>query len=127
MSLLYWSFEYTLKSQRFEEESTLLADNKLTSKLDGSCAVHAPECEELQRLGAEGLVAIRDINKLPNDSDSLELFKETLPSPIMMQVQSDNYDPVMMRVQKLIRVFTRCWKSHLHDRGCGVFVSTGTG
>ena len=79
----------TLKSQCFEEESTLLADNKLTSQLDGRCAAQAPECEELQRLRAEGSVAICDINKVPNDSDSLELFKETLPSPIMMQVQSD--------------------------------------
>ena len=71
------------------EVETLLADNKLSSKLDGGCAVQAPECEELQGLGDEGLVAIRDINKLPNDSDNLELFKETLPSPIMMQVQSN--------------------------------------
>ena len=30
-----------------------------------------------------------DINKLPSDNDSLELFKETLPSPSLMQVQSD--------------------------------------
>ena len=60
-----------LKSQHFEGESTLLADNKLTSRLDGSCAAQAPEWEELQRLRAEGLVAIRDINKLLNDCDEL--------------------------------------------------------
>ena len=58
------------------EVETLPADNELSSKLDGGCAVQAPECEELQRLGDERLVAIRDIIKLPNDSDNLELFKE---------------------------------------------------
>ena len=42
-----------------------------------------------ERLRAEGLVSIHDINKLLMDSDSFELFKETLPSPSVMQVQSD--------------------------------------
>ena len=92
----------TLKSQCFEKESTLLADNRLTSKLDGSCAAQAPECEELQLLGAEELVAICDINKLPNDSDSLELFNETLPRPIMMQVQSDKRE-VARRARAVVR------------------------
>ena len=92
----------TLKSQLFEEESTLLADNKLTSKLDGSCAAQARECEELQRLRAEGLMATGDINKLPNDSDSLELFKETLPSLIMMEVQSDERE-VARRARAVVR------------------------
>ena len=41
------------------------------SKLDGSCAAQAREWEELQRLRAEGLVAIRDTNKLLNDWDEL--------------------------------------------------------
>ena len=60
-----------LKSQRIEGESTLLADNKLTSKLDGSCTAQAPAWEDLQRLTPEGLVAIRDINKLLIDCDEL--------------------------------------------------------
>ena len=41
------------------------------SKLDGSRAAQAPEWEELQRLRAEGLVAIRDTNKFLNDFDEL--------------------------------------------------------
>ena len=79
----------TLKLQRSKGESTLLADNKFASKLDGGCAVQAPEWEELQMLRDEELVTIHDINKLLKDSDSHELFKEILPSPSMMQVQSD--------------------------------------
>ena len=54
--------------QRLMEEilevETLPADNELSSKLDGGCAVQAPECEELQGLGDEGLVAIRDIKQV---------------------------------------------------------------
>ena len=41
------------------------------SKLDGSCAAHAREWKELRRLSDEELVAIRDTNKLLNDSDEL--------------------------------------------------------
>ena len=48
------------------------------SKLDGSCAAQAPEWEELQRLGDEELVTVRDTNKLLNDCD--ELIPEWLNS-----------------------------------------------
>ena len=40
-------------------------------KLDGTCAAQAPQWKELQRLRAEGLVAIRDTDKSLNDSDEL--------------------------------------------------------
>ena len=53
-----------LKSQRSKGESTLPADNNPTSKMDGGCAAQAPEWEDIQRLGAEGLVTTHDINKL---------------------------------------------------------------
>ena len=79
----------TLKSQRSEGESTLPASRELASKQDCGCAVQAPEWEELQRVRDEELVTIHDTNKLPNDGDNLELFKETLPSPSLMQLQSD--------------------------------------
>ena len=85
------------KSQRF----TLLADNKLAPKLDDGCAVQAPEWEELQRLRDEGSMTVHDTNKLPNASDNLELFKETFPSPIMMQVQSKR--GVTCRARAVIR------------------------
>ena len=56
--------------------------------LNGGCAVQAPEWEELERLKDENFLANYDTNKLPDDSNNLELFKETLLSPRMMQVQS---------------------------------------
>ena len=85
-------------SQRF----TLLAANKLAPKLDDGCAVQAPVSEELQRFRDEGLMTVHDTNKLPNDSDNLELFKEILLSPIMMQVQS-NKKGVACRARAVIR------------------------
>ena len=60
-----------LKSQRF----TLLADKKQASKLNGGCAVQAPEWEELQRLRDEELMTVHDTNKLPNDSDNLRVVQ----------------------------------------------------
>ena len=60
-----------LKPQLPEEESTLLADNKLTSKPDGGCAAQAPDWEQRQRVRAEELVTIHDTNKLLNDCDEL--------------------------------------------------------
>ena len=55
------SVEQKEKAETIEEQG---------SKLDGGRAAQAPEWEELQRLRAEGLVAIRD-TKLLNDSDEL--------------------------------------------------------
>ena len=60
-----------LKSQLPEGGSTLLAGNKLSSKLDGNCAAWAPEWKELRGLGDEESVTIPDINKLLNDFDEL--------------------------------------------------------
>merc|ERR1712012_90889 len=78
-----------MKSELSEAEKTLLADQELASKLTGSCAAQASEWEERQRLRAEELVAIHDTIKLLNDDDSLELFKETLPSPTLMQLRDN--------------------------------------
>merc|ERR1712136_154153 len=77
-----------MKAELSEAERTLLADKELASKLTGSCATQASEWEERQRLRAEELVAIHDTIKLLNEDDSLEMFKETLPSPTLMQVRN---------------------------------------
>ena len=53
-------------------------------------------------LEAEELVAIHDTNKLLNDNGSLELFEETLPSPSLMQLQSDKRG-VTRRARAVVR------------------------
>ena len=62
---------------RVMEENAEVEMLKVSFKLDGGCAAQAPKCEELQRLRDEEFLAIHDTNKLMDDSDSLELFKQT--------------------------------------------------
>ena len=52
--------------------------------------------------GAERLVAIHDAIKLLNDYDSLELHKDFLPSPSLMQLQSDKRG-VARRARAVVR------------------------
>ena len=87
-----------LKSQRF----TLLAEKKHAPKLNGGCAVQAPEWGELQELRDEELVTIHDTNKLPNDNENLELFKEILPGTSLTQLQSDKRG-VTRRTRAVVR------------------------
>ena len=91
---------------RVMEENTEVEMLKLTSKLDGGCAAQASEWEEPRRLRAEELVTIRDVNKLPNDSASFELFDESLPSPSVIQVQSDGRG-VVRRARAVARKSSR--------------------
>ena len=55
--------------------------------LNGICSIPTSEWER-QRLRVKELVASLDTTDLPNDDDSLALFKETRPSPTLMQVRS---------------------------------------
>ena len=73
-----------MKTELSETERIHLADRETTSKLNGSCAIQASEWEERQRVRTEELVVSHDAIQLSNDDDdSLELFKETLPSPAL--------------------------------------------
>ena len=61
-------------------------------------------------------MTVHDTNKLPNDSDNLELLEETLPCPIMMHVQS-NKRGVACRARAVIR------NSSGSSRGVGKVIS----
>merc|ERR1712136_271492 len=76
-----------LKGDLAETKNSLAADQALAAKLGLSCGSQSSEWEERQKSRAEELVAIHDTIKLLNDDDALELFKATLPSPSLVQVQ----------------------------------------
>ena len=68
------------KSEFSKEEMAILAVMELVSTLADRCTTQVSECEERQRPRAEALVAIHDAVRLLDADDSLELFKETLPT-----------------------------------------------
>merc|ERR1712136_291094 len=76
-----------LKGDLTDTQRSLAADQQLAAKLAESCGSQSSEWEERQKSRAEELVAIHDTIKLLNDDDALELFKATLPSPSLVQVQ----------------------------------------
>ena len=77
----------SLKNDVADTQRSLAADQELAAKLAESCSSQSSEWEERQKSRAEELLAIHDTIKLLNDDDALELFKATLPSPSLMQVQ----------------------------------------
>ena len=87
-----------MKSELFVAARTLFADKEMASKLTENCSTQASEWEERQRLRAEELVDIHDTIKLMNDDDSLELFKETLPSSTLMQLRDNKRGVARERV-----------------------------
>jgi predicted nucleic acid-binding Zn-ribbon protein len=69
-------------SAALEEDKAFLAD------LNKNCATKEAEWAERQKLRAQEILAIYDTIKILNDDDSLELFKKTLPSPSLLQMET---------------------------------------
>ena len=114
------------------------------SKLDGDCAAQAREWEELQRLRAEGLVTVRDTNKLLNDCElipkwfnvvkgvvdsedlPLNVFRETLLQNKILRVIKKNLVTKHLEMlseiaefkdayRKLYEQLVRCMKLGIHE------------
>ena len=126
-------FDY--KTETIEEQG---------SKLDGSRAAQAPQWEELQRLRVEGLVTIRDTNKLLNDCElipkwlnvvkdvvdsedlPLNVFRETLLQNKILRVIKKNlvtkYLEMLAEIaelkdayRKFYEQLVRCMKVGIHE------------
>jgi len=91
-----------MKNDLTEEEAALVADQKLAADLDKNCASKASEWEERKKTRADELVAIHDTIKVLNDDDALDLFKKTLPSPSLLQVQASQ-EQIRRRALALLR------------------------
>merc|ERR550537_1517765 len=67
-------------------------------ELKKSCSSKASEFEERVKARSLELVAIAETIKILNDDDALDLFKKTLPSPSLLQLENRNKD---LRAQAL--------------------------
>merc|ERR1719375_372903 len=67
-------------------------------ELKKSCATKATEYDERVKARSLELVAIAETIKILNDDDALDLFKKTLPSPSLLQLENRNKD---LRAQAL--------------------------
>jgi flagellar motility protein MotE (MotC chaperone) len=65
----------------------LKEDKVFLAELEKGCGSKKAEWEERQKLRAEEMLAIHETIKILNNDDALELFKKTLPSPTLLQVQ----------------------------------------
>merc|ERR1719387_992488 len=61
-------------------------------ELKKSCSTKATEYDERVKARSLELVAIAETIKILNDDDALDLFKKTLPSPSLLQLENRNKD-----------------------------------
>merc|ERR1719235_1428325 len=62
-----------------------------------NCKTKKQEFEAFKKLQAEELVALADTIKLLNDDDALDLFKKTLPSSSLIQMQTSSSKALRQR------------------------------
>merc|ERR1719221_1751046 len=76
-----------MKEDLSDTQDALAEDQKFLAELEKSCATKTAEWEERSKTRADELVALADTIKVLNDDDALELFKKTLPSASLIQLQ----------------------------------------
>merc|ERR1719421_326510 len=76
-----------VKEDMSDTEKGLVEDKKFLEDMDDICAKKKKEWAERCKTRQEELAALADCVKILNDDDTLELFKKTLPSASLLQVQ----------------------------------------
>merc|ERR1719454_515005 len=90
-----------------EDTQEGLGDNsKMLADLDASCKTKTAEWEERCKMRAMELAALADTIKVLNDDDALDLFKKTLPSASLLQVQVRQHE-LRQRALAKIRALAR--------------------
>jgi peptidoglycan hydrolase CwlO-like protein len=80
----------TLKEDMDDTTKSLMEDEAFLKDLETNCKTKEDEWAVRQKIRAEELVAIADTIKILNDDDALELFKKTLPSSSLLQLESSS-------------------------------------
>merc|ERR1719454_1813202 len=90
-----------------EDTQEGLGDNsKMLADLDASCKTKTAEWEERCKMRAMELAALADTIKVLNDDDALDLFKKTLPSASLLQVQVRQHE-LRQRALTMIHTLAR--------------------
>merc|ERR1712029_16019 len=76
-----------MKEDLDDAAKALAEDKKFLSELEKDCGTKEGEWNERCKIRAEELLAIGDTIKILNDDDALDLFKKTLPSASLLQLQ----------------------------------------
>jgi len=77
-----------MKQELTGGEAALIENQKFLKDLDSDCKSKSAEMELRVKTRSEELVAVHDTIKILNDDDALEMFKKTLPSASLVQVDS---------------------------------------
>jgi len=75
-----------MKNDLGDTEAALVADKEFLANLDSGCEKKKAEWEVIVKTRAEELAALAETIKVLNDDDALDLFKRTLPSASLMQL-----------------------------------------
>merc|ERR1719456_2208739 len=76
-----------MKEDLDDTQESLMEDKQFLADLEKNCDTKEKEWAERCKTRQEELLAIADTIKILNDDDALELFKKTLPSPSLLQVE----------------------------------------
>jgi len=77
-----------MKEDLDDTTKSLMEDEAFIKDLEKNCKTKQDEWTKRQEIRAQETLAIADTIKILNDDDSLELFKKTLPTPSLLQVQA---------------------------------------
>merc|ERR1719482_2599029 len=76
-----------MKEDLDDTQKSLAEDKAFLADLEKNCKTKEAEWAEICKTRAEELLALQETIKILNDDDALELFKKTLPSASLLQVQ----------------------------------------
>merc|ERR1719412_463920 len=76
-----------MKEDLDDTQKALIEDKKFLAELEKDCGTKEEEWNKRCKIRAEELLAIGDTIKILNDDDALDLFKKTLPSASLLQLQ----------------------------------------
>merc|ERR1719265_2217925 len=80
------------KADLEDTEESLSQDKAFLAQLAVTCKTRAEKYDEQKKVLNEESIALAETIKVLNDDDALDLFKKTLPSPSLLQVQVSTKD-----------------------------------